>query len=60
MKIEFDTTVLKRQIEENPLVAATIGAGLLTAAGKLMDANTRRKNQKVWKREVDRRTKKTR
>jgi hypothetical protein len=56
-KFTFDTTALKRQVEENPLVAATIGAGLLTAFSKLLDANTRRKNSKTWSREVERRRK---
>lgn len=54
-KITFDTTKLKQQIEENPLVAATIFAGVLTGAAKLMDANTNRKNSKSWSREVARR-----
>lgn len=57
MKIEFDTTNLKRQIEENPLMAAGVGAALLTGASKLMNANTARKNSKSWKREVARREK---
>lgn len=55
MKIEFDTTKLRQQIEENPLVAAGIGAALLNGAAKLMNANTQRKNSKTWKREVARR-----
>lgn len=57
MKIEFDTTNLKRQIEENPLMAAGVGAALLTGVSKLMNANTARKNSKSWKREVARREK---
>jgi hypothetical protein len=59
MKFEFDTTNLKRQVEENPLAAAGIGAALLAGASKLMNANTARKYQKTWKKEVDRRTKNT-
>lgn len=54
-KFEFDTTKLKQQIEENPLLAAGVGAALLTAASKLMNANTARQNSKTWKREVNRR-----
>jgi hypothetical protein len=54
-KFTFDTTRLKAQIEENPLVAAGIGAALLTGAAKLMNANTQRKNSKTWDREVRRR-----
>lgn len=57
MKITFDTTQLKRQIEENPLVAAGVGAALLNGVAKLMQANTQRKNSKTWKREVHRRMK---
>lgn len=55
MQINFDTTQLKKQIEDNPLVAAGIGAALLTGAAKLMNANTQRKNSKTWSREVRRR-----
>lgn len=57
MKINFDTTKLKEQIEDNPLVAAGIGAALLSGAAKLMNANTARKNSKTWSREVKRREK---
>lgn len=52
---KFDTTRLKAQVEENPLVAAGIGAALLSGAAKLMNANTGRKNANTWKREVKRR-----
>lgn len=55
MKIEFDTTRLKKQVEENPLLAAGVLAGVLTGASKLMNANTARKNSKTWKKEVNRR-----
>lgn len=56
MRITFDTTRLKKQIEDNPLVAAGIGAALLTGAARLMNANTARKNSNTWKKEVNRRT----
>lgn len=55
MKFSFDTTNLKRQVEENPLIAAGIGAGLLSGAAKLLNASTNRRNSKTWKREVKRR-----
>lgn len=58
MKLSFDTTKLKTQVEENPLVAAGIGAALLSGAAKLLNANTGRKNAKTWRREVTRREKK--
>lgn len=57
MKFEFDTTNLKRQIEENPLMAAGVGAALLTGASKLLNSVTAHKNAKTWKKEVNRRTK---
>lgn len=53
---------LKREAENNPLVALGVAAGLITAIGKFLDANTHAKNAKTdaknaeaWKREVDRR-----
>lgn len=57
MQITFDTTKLKAQLEENPLVAAGIFAAVLNGAAKLMQANTQRKNSKTWAKEVNRRTK---
>lgn len=58
MKIEFnapDLTKFKQQIVDNPLVAAGVGAALLSGAAKLMNANTRRKNANTWQKEVRRR-----
>jgi len=54
-KFSFDTTRLKSQVEEQPLIAAGIVVGLLTGASKLLNANTARQNAKTWKREVKRR-----
>lgn len=62
MKIEFnapDLTKFKQQIADNPLVAAGVGAALLSGAAKLMNANTSRKNAKTWKTEVKRRDRST-
>lgn len=59
MKFEFDTSNLKRQVEDNPLAAAGVGAALLAGVAKLMDANTKRVNAKTYKKEVDRRVKKS-
>lgn len=56
-KPSFDTTKLKAQVEENPLVAAGIGAALLSGAAKLLNANSARKNSTTWRREVKRREK---
>jgi hypothetical protein len=55
MKIEIDTTKLKQQIADNPLLAAGVGAALLNGTAKLMDANSKRKNANSWKKEVARR-----
>jgi hypothetical protein len=57
--LNFDTSKLKAQVEDNPLVAAGLGAALLSGAAKLMQANTNRSNAKTWRREVKRREKKT-
>jgi hypothetical protein len=46
---------LKRQAEENPLVALGVGIALLTAAGKFIDANTARKAANTHALEVARR-----
>jgi len=59
MKINFDATNLKRQVEDQPLVAAGIAAALLSGAAKLLNANTGRKNSNTWRREVKRREKKS-
>lgn len=56
-RITFDTTKLKQQVEDNPLFAAGVAAGLLGGAAKLLDANTKRQNAKTWRREVKRREK---
>lgn len=46
---------LKRQAEENPIVALGVAAALLTATSKLLDANTARVSAVTHAREVDRR-----
>jgi len=56
-KPSFDTTNLKKQVEEQPLLAAGIGAALLSGAAKLLNANSARKNSNTWRREVKRREK---
>lgn len=55
MQINIDTTKIRQQIAENPLVAAGIGAALLNGTAKLMNANTKRKYAKTWRKEVNRR-----
>lgn len=56
--MKFDTTNLKRQIEEQPLIALGLASAALSGVAKLMNAETARRNSKTWKREVQRRTKK--
>lgn len=56
-KFTFDTTKLKEQVEDNPMLAAGVAAALLTGVSKLLNANTARQNAKTWKKEVNRRTK---
>jgi hypothetical protein len=57
MKFQFDTTKLKEQVEDNPLVAAGIAVMALTGVTKLMNANTARKNAHTYAKEVNRRIK---
>lgn len=46
---------LKRQAEENPVLALAVAAGLITAVSKLMDASGNVRNSRAWDREVARR-----
>jgi hypothetical protein len=48
-------TNLKKQAEENPLVAIGVATVAVTAVTKLMQANTERTNSRTWEKEVDRR-----
>jgi len=50
---------LKRQAEENPVLAMGVAAGLITAISRLTDSHVNAKNSKAWAKEVDRRVKKT-
>lgn len=49
------TDRLKATFEQYPLETIAISAAALTAAAKIMQANTERKNAKTWAKEVDRR-----
>jgi len=46
---------LKRQAEDNPIVAIGVGAALITAVSKLLSAKTEWKNAVSWDRETARR-----
>lgn len=50
---------LKRQAEENPMLAIAVTVTDITVMTKLMDANTAHKNSKAWAMEVQRRAMKT-
>jgi len=54
---KIDTTRLKEQVEDQPLLAAGIAVMALSGLTKLLNANTARQNAKTWKREVKRREK---
>lgn len=47
---------LKRQAEENPILAMGVAAALITSISKLMNASSSRMNAKAWDRETIRRT----
>lgn len=49
---------LKAQAEENPMIALGVGAAVLQACSKLLDANTARVSAKTHAKEVDRRIRK--
>ena len=46
---------LKRQAEENPLMAIVVGIAAVSAAAKLLDASTERSRAATHSREIDRR-----
>lgn len=50
---------LQRQATENPMVAVGVGAAFLQSASKFLNANSARKNSKTYKKEIDRRLKKS-
>jgi hypothetical protein len=47
---------LKRQAEDNPVLALGVAAALITAVSKLLDSSNNARNSKAWDREVARRT----
>lgn len=51
---------LKRQAEDNPMLAVGVGAAFVQATTKLLSASAQHRNSKAWKKEVDRRTKSSR
>lgn len=50
---------LRRQAEENPVLAVGVGAGAVQAATKLLNVYIANKNSNAWKKEVKRREAKT-
>jgi len=49
---------LKRQAEENPVLALGVAAGVLTALAKLIDSGADARNSRAWAKEVQRRARK--
>ena len=50
-------TRLKEQAEENPIIALGVGAGLLTAAAKLIDAVGAARGRQAYAKQVNYRVK---
>lgn len=50
---------LKKQASENPVAAVGVAAVFLQAASKLLNANAAHSNSKTYKKEIDRRVKKS-
>jgi hypothetical protein len=50
---------LKREAEENPVIALGVAAGLVTAISQLVNASANKRNSTSWRKEVNRRTRKT-
>lgn len=51
---------LKREAEENPVIALGVAAGLVTAISQLVNASANKRNSASWRKEVNRRDRKTR
>lgn len=50
---------LKRQAEENPIVSLGVGAAILTAVGKFIDAAGHARGSHAYAKDVNRRIKKS-
>lgn len=50
---------LKTQAEDNPVVALGVAAGVITTITQLLNAAASTKNSRTWKKEVNRRSAKT-
>lgn len=51
---------IKQAWDENPIAVVVVASLAATAVAKLMDASTNRVNAHAWKKEVDRRDRKSR
>lgn len=58
--MKFDTTRLKRQVEEQPLLAAGIAAALLKGASEVIKVGVLAQNSRTNRKEVNRRIRKDR
>jgi hypothetical protein len=57
--MKFDTTNLKRQAEEQPLIALGLATAALSAVTKVAKTAIEAKNARTWSKEVKRRSKKS-
>ena len=51
--MDFNLDTLKRQAEENPLMALGVAAALITSIAKLMDANSAAQGRRAYAKQVD-------
>lgn len=55
--MKFDTTKLKQQVEENPMLALAVGAAVITAAAKFLDAASAAQGRRAYAKQVNHRVK---
>lgn len=51
---------IRQAWDENPLAVIAVASGAVIATAKLIDSTTAARNSRVWKKEVNRRERKTR
>lgn len=56
--MNIDLTTMKKQLQENPLLSVGIAVGAVNAVTRLLDATTKSRNARTWKKEVNRRARK--
>lgn len=53
----FNTTKLKQQVEENPMLALAVGAAAITAIAKFVDAASAAQGRRAYAKQVNHRVK---